>query len=291
MKCVCPMGGDRTCPDDCTPARRAAFRKTIAETLYKQNHTMEQIATQLGVATWTISKDLRDFSPEVKIKTAKTASNPKGAGRPKGTRKARTTTPTAEAVAAALVLDEGKTLEQAAKEIGRSVHIVKTSVAREEGRREAEPTITPDMLSMTAQQKLDSAIRQHKQKLDAEFHKRVNARVQEFLMDTILPQHRKEQAVARKIIESRRGIMDKATFNKVRRGLHPDSRNSISDKVLGEAFDAFMALEKRLLNEQDSPTTFIDIPHTPEELARAREQAMKARKAKQTTTNTLQRRH
>jgi hypothetical protein len=35
------------------------------------------IATQLGVATWTISKDLKEFSPEVKT------SRPKG-GRPKG---------------------------------------------------------------------------------------------------------------------------------------------------------------------------------------------------------------
>jgi hypothetical protein len=38
--------------------------------------------------------------------------------------------------------------------------------------------------------------------------------------------------------------MDKATFNASRRALHPDSRQSISDKKLGAAFDTFMTLEK-----------------------------------------------
>jgi hypothetical protein len=48
--------------------------------------------------------------------------------------------------------------------------------------------------------------------------------------------------------------MDKATFHDIRRVLHPDSRQSISDKKLGEAFDTFMPLEKYVLNEKDSPT-------------------------------------
>jgi hypothetical protein len=54
--------------------------------------------------------------------------------------------------------------------------------------------------------------------------------------------------------------MDKETFNIIRRALHPDSRNSISDKKLGDAFDHFMQLEKFLLNEKDSPTDFGELP-------------------------------
>ena len=73
MKCVCPMGGDRTCPDDCpiaiwqvlSPSDRKAQRKPIAERLYRQGFTMEAIATQLGVTHVTISKDLRDFVTEL----------------------------------------------------------------------------------------------------------------------------------------------------------------------------------------------------------------------------------
>ena len=38
--------------------------------------------------------------------------------------------------------------------------------------------------------------------------------------------------------------MDKDIFSTIRRALHPDSRNSISDKKLAEAFRAFMGLEK-----------------------------------------------
>jgi DeoR/GlpR family transcriptional regulator of sugar metabolism len=62
-----------------TIPRFKARRKPIAERLYKQGFTMDQIATQLGVTTWTISKDLKEFSPEVKT------SRPKG-GRPKAVR-------------------------------------------------------------------------------------------------------------------------------------------------------------------------------------------------------------
>jgi hypothetical protein len=56
--------------------------------------------------------------------------------------------------------------------------------------------------------------------------------------------------------------MSKETFNAIRRGLHPDSRRNISDEKLPEAFDAFMSLEKHLLDEQDSPTDFGPFPST-----------------------------
>jgi hypothetical protein len=55
---------------------------------------MEQIAAQLGVAQSTITEDLRNLSIVDKLKPAKTASNPKGAGRPKGSKtKAKRTGP------------------------------------------------------------------------------------------------------------------------------------------------------------------------------------------------------
>ncbi len=160
--------------------------------------------------------------------------------------------------AAKLILDEGQSYGSVERETGLTNIVLRAAVAREEGRR--DPVITRDMLSLTAQQKLDAAMRQHKALLDASFRQAVNARTKEFMENTYLPQHRKEQAEAKAIMNRRAGIMTKAVFNAIRRGLHPDSRLSISDKVLGEAFDAFMALEKRLLKEEDSPTTFVDIP-------------------------------
>jgi len=160
--------------------------------------------------------------------------------------------------AARLILDERKTYAETEKITGLTNIVLRAAVAREEGRRES--VITRDMLSLTAQQKLDTAIRQYKAELAASFHQTVNARIKELLEDTYLPRHRKEQAEAKAIMNARRGIMTKATFNAIRRGLHPDSRLSISDQMLGEAFDTFMGLEKRLLKEADSPTTFVDIP-------------------------------
>jgi hypothetical protein len=47
--------------------------------------------------------------------------------------------------------------------------------------------------------------------------------------------------------------MDKATFNAIRRALHPDSQQSISDKKLGEAFRHLHGVGKYVLNE-GSPT-------------------------------------
>jgi ParB-like chromosome segregation protein Spo0J len=113
-------------------------RKRIAEYLYgKREWTMEAIAKALNVHTSTIGEDLKEFSPRGK-------NTPKGRGRPKGSRKRsgpqperRKNDPAKEDAAASLVLDQKKTYEQAATAVGlKSVQVVKTAVAREEGRRE-----------------------------------------------------------------------------------------------------------------------------------------------------------
>lgn len=286
MKCVCPMGGDRTCPDDCLLAvwanlpapDRKTRRKPIAQQLYKQGFTQEQIATQLGVSQRTISTDLEGLEATSK------PPRPKG-GRPKGRRQTKPRTAPAPADAqkmAAAVLDEGKTLEQVTREFDLpSVQHAKLAVAKEQGRREAEPIITPDMLSMTAQEKLDAAIRQHKHKLDLQFRQRVLDEVKKRIDEMILPHWKKQIDEAQQLYARRRRLMDKATFNKIRRGLHPDSRNAISDKVLGEAFNTFMGLEKFLLDEKDSPTEVgAGLPGSWAEWEAAKQKATAARRAK-----------
>lgn len=296
MKCVCPMGGDRTCPDDCplavwaslTPSDRKTQRKSVAEKLYSQNFTMEQIATQLGVTHGTISRDLREFVHDAQIKKpAQTASNPKGAGRPKnnGTKSSRAGPKphrhkysiVAEEAAAALVLDKGKTRDQAAVEAGVSAKVVQLSVAKEVGRREAlaEPLIDRSELSLTAQEKLDVAIRQHKRALDIAFEQRVRDMVNRRLDEIILPHWKEKIAQAQELYARRKALMDKTTFNAIRRALHPDSRNSITDTVLAEAFDTFMSLEKYLLNEKDSPTEIGNLPSTVAEWDKMRKRPKK----------------
>ncbi len=169
--------------------------------------------------------------------------------------KRRTTKPSVEAAAASLVLDKGKTHEEARVALGlKSVQPVKTAVAREEGRR--DPQIERADLSLSAQEKFDAAIRRHARALDASFEQRVSEEIRRRLEEIILPEWKRLIAESKELYARRKALMDKATFNSIRRALHPDSRKSISDKMLGAAFDAFMALEKFLLNEKDSPTNF-----------------------------------
>lgn len=172
-------------------------------------------------------------------------------------RKARTTSPADELLAAVLVLDKGRTLEQAADETGiGSVQVIKTAVAREEGRRQGlvEASINIAELPKTYQQQYAVLERKLTRELLLRESQRVSERVTAFCNNTWLPVHQQKIDEARKIYDGRKGVMNAATFDAIRRCLHPDSRNSLSDKKLAEAFDLFNSLEKRLLNEKDSPT-------------------------------------
>lgn len=275
MKCVCPTGGDRTCPGDCPLAvwatlsltDRKAQRKPIAEKLYKQGFTMEAIATQLGVTHATISYDLKEFVSDLQIKKpTKTDANPKGAGRPKGSKSKPRAESAPQAVKreerVAVLMDAGKTAHEIAADLGVVVRAANQAMEHVKIKREAEAIIDPATLSLSAQEKLASATRQHARKLDAAFERRVSDDLRRRLDEIILPHWKQQIEEAKRIYERRKGIMDKATFNRIRRALHPDSRNSISDKVLSDAFDTFMGLEKFLLDEKDSPTDFADVPNT-----------------------------
>jgi len=282
------MGGDRTCPDDCplavwanlAPTDRPAQRKPVAERLYKQGFTMHTIATQLGVHVDTISEDLREFSDTPKIKKQpKTASNPKGAGRPKGRRDSHKSDKSKTQAAALLFLDQGWTREKVVAQTGLGEHEVQLAIERERGRR--EPQISRDDLSMSAQQKFDSAIRQEKARLAVSFRQEVSNKVKEFVDATVLPQWRQQIDEAKQLFARRRALMDKDTFDTIRRALHPDSRHSISDQKLHEAFIAFMKLEKFLIDEKDSPTKFEPpLPDSWQGWEAAKQKAMQERRAR-----------
>jgi hypothetical protein len=285
------MGGERTCPDDCplaiwatlSPADRKRQRQSVAERLYREGFTMEAIATQLGVTKQCISLDLGGIVKEFdNQKPAKTASNPKGSGRPKGSKKRRPAEKSdsaAASMAAALVLDGDRTLVEAALETGvGSVQVVKTAVAKEEGRR--DPQVDRASLSQTAQKKFDAAIRQHLRELSRQFEDRVREGIKQRIDQMVLPHWRERIEEAQELYARRRGLMDKETFNTIRRALHPDSRFSITDQKLSEAFNAFMRLEKFLLDEKDSPTDLSGLPRTWAEWEQAKRDTTAARRAR-----------
>jgi hypothetical protein len=61
-------------------------------------------------------------------------------------------------------------------------------------------------------------------------------------------------AIAEEITKTRKGLMTKATYNKIASCLHPDSRNSVTDVRLVDAFQIWRSLEIRLLDETQCPT-------------------------------------
>ena len=283
MKC-----GPDECPivafSDLTPAEQRVERKRAAEKMAKQGFTEAQIAKQLGVSQQTISNDLSNLPTTGKSKPAKTKSNPKGAGRPKG-RKERPhkNDPTTKKQAAELFLDEGLSREKIKAQTGLGEHEVQLAVERERGRREAQadPEIDRTALSMSAQQKLDAAIRQHKRELEKSFRAAVQKEVAEWGA-AILPKLHAELAQARKREQAvcNRKFISKEDFNTIRRCLHPDSRNSLSDAMLAKAFNKFQELEKYLLDAVDAPTSFTRLPETMAEWDKMRAKATAARKAK-----------
>jgi hypothetical protein len=80
MKC-----GPENCPltawTALSPNERKVNRQALAEQLYRQGFTMEQIGTQFGVSKQQISKDLVNCQPSGQLKHTASATNPKGAGR------------------------------------------------------------------------------------------------------------------------------------------------------------------------------------------------------------------
>lgn len=160
-------------------------------------------------------------------------------------------------------------------------HAFELATAAELAREQAltdEAPIASQSLSKSDQVKLQKAIEQEKARLAAQFHIEVNARVKQFLADTIGPQLQKEQKDARWIMQSRKGVMTRKEFNQIRACLHTD--RTATDEEKNKAFALFSSYEKFLLKEKESPTRFANIPSTPQEWDALRKAVSEARKRK-----------
>ena len=208
----------------------------------------------------------------------------------KPTPRPRKNSPEAETNAAALVLDQGKSLEQAATETGvGSVQVLKVAVAREQGRRQgrAEPQIDPATLSISAQEKLAIATRQMERRLQASYDETVRVGIvdgtKEYLESYVIPHYAELEKRYRDIVDSRtRGIMDRKTYRLILSCLHTDSRQSASDEKLNEAFNLFSRMQTKLMSEADDPTpkTKIKWPTTKAEIDARMAEVKAERKAK-----------
>jgi hypothetical protein len=262
-----------------------ADRKRLAHYLYEREWTMARIGEALNVSLNTVHHDLDGFS------TVEKPSRSKG-GRPKGSSKAakserklgvESCAPEEQIkrqAAASLVLDKGYGLEEAGAELDiGSRDPIRLAVAYEQGRRaaQAEPEIEQAALSLTAQQKLDAAIRQHKRKLDIEFEQRVQDEYRKRMND-VLPEFKEQQEHYERVIKNRKGILSRADFKKILSRLHPDNvQGGESKRRNEEAFHIFKRLELQLLDEKAAPTPVIDMPANYQEWAARRKSTAAAR--------------
>jgi IS30 family transposase len=291
--------GPDGCPirifSDLTPDEQRVERKRLAERLYIQGFTQEQIAKQLSVSKATISGDLSNCSTTEQLKPAKTESNPKGAGRPKGSTKPRAERhpkAVAREEKIATLSDAGLSAAEIGKEMGLCERAIHQSLEHVEIKREAQrdPIIDPATLSKTAQEKLASAMRQHQRKLDADYERRlregIRAGIQKALEATVLPYYEEKLALYEQVTKARKGLMKKADFNKIRFCLHPDQYMNRTKEQRNAATQLWEKLEVVLVAEDEKPTTFdFKMPKTLAELMARKKAAQEKRKAKRSTNH------
>ena len=289
MKC-----GPDDCPikafSDLTPAEQRVERKRTAKKMSDQGFTEQQIAKQLGVSQATVSNDLKNtLSTTDKVSSAPRVDKfgRKNTGRPKGRRRTAPTADISQKMAQA-VLDEGRTLEQVTRDFDLpSVQHAKLAVAEERGRRQAEPIITPEMLSLSAQEKLAAAMRQHQRKLDAGYEQRVReairAGIRDALETTVLPFYEEKLALYEQVTKARQGFMKKTDYNKIRFCLHPDQYMSRTPEQRNAASQLWEELEVVLLSETEKPTSTFNMPKTYAELLARKQAAQEKRKTKRTS--------
>jgi hypothetical protein len=247
------------------PANEAAAKGVAAH----PNWSDSRIAQAVGVSDKTIAKARRESTSE-NSEVDRNATRVGKDGR-KRKSKRRKNPQDKERQAASLVLDKGMSYEQAAAEAGidGSVQVMKVAVAREEGRRkgEADPEITPDMLSKSAQEKLASAMRQYQKKLDAQLVPRVQAEIKRLVEAMVLPAFKQEREDHALMVKYRKGPFKTTEYNVLLRCVHPDRTPTIAEKT--EAIQLLIERKLLLLSDKEDPRMYPKIP-TADEIIRGR---------------------
>ena len=171
----------------------------------------------------------------------------------------------------------------------------KATEASAQRQTKVEREIDRSELSMSAQQKLDSAIRQHLKKLNLAFEQRVLDEIRKRLDELVLPAWKEKIELADKIVTRRKGVMPKAKFVKILQPLHEDHLHFLKKlipqkdyealiKEHHEGFRTLMEFEKFLLTEKDSPTPS-HAPRTPAEWEELKAKVKAERKAKRAASH------
>jgi hypothetical protein len=141
-------------------------------------------------------------------------------------------------------------------------------------RKEAEKAaaeVSP-LLSMSAQQRLETAIRAHKRALDAEHEYHLQKRIKEEL-NRILPGYRKRDQEHLDTINAYKGVFSRAEYKLVLGLLHSDNLPGIDElrrARYDKAFDLVKRKERWLCGLKESDKVESSLPETVEELLKRR---------------------
>ena len=187
-------------------------------------------------------------------------------------------TPAKEAAAhhAADVLEAGGeklTSKKVAEQAGIGVSLATQALATRRATEQREIDAAA-LLSASAKEKLEAAIRAHKKKLDNEFQYNVQQGVRKFIDEHILPQYgdklKKADAILAKTDYIHRLFPFKpAEYKAILAALHPD--NSTSAEKRSELFQLFKSKEDKLKNPVDMDKKLGGMPRTMEDLMAMRE--------------------
>ena len=167
---------------------------------------------------------------------------------------------------------EGKPINR--KELGAQLgvgeHAVQLALAEVQGKldAEADPIITSEMLSKSAQEKLASAMRQYQKKLDADYERRVQEGIKQRVDAMVLPAFKEEREDHALMVKCRKGAFTRDEYNAILRCVHPDRSPTIEEK--NEAFRLMHERRLVLLSDKDDPRVYPKIP-TANEIMRGTE--------------------
>lgn len=141
--------------------------------------------------------------------------------------------------------------------------------AKAEGKAEAAIAvpIPIDTFSMSVQEKIEAWKRQQLKEMEANFENRVRAECHKQMEETFLPYYKEKEALYDSIVKTRKGMMTRGIYNKIRSCLHPDRVQDVGQKKLYEdAFRLFNDLELIFLDEKERPTSAFKMPTTTAEM-------------------------
>lgn len=199
------------------------YRMQFAE----QYPTEDELSHAWDTLKWESWRDVIASLPKPKPAQSKSRTSP-----PKPHKERKTMVELAE---------EGESAEEIAEAVGSSKHTVRRELEREAIEQAAKSEaveISWASAPGTAKDKLERLEKRLQREFDQRVTEAANKETERYL-EFWLSQYRQTWAELERVRKSHRGAFTRDDYNMIRSCLHPDSRLSVSDDKLAEAFRLF----------------------------------------------------